>query len=230
VIGRALANLIVKIAASPFLLLGNLIGVEPDELDHVSFIAGRSDLTPPEQERMVRIAEALGLRPELQLEISGVVDREADGLALRTARLDDLVETRIEAAPETEASDAMYAERRAAVIEALYLEAGATEDGTLDELKTRFTQQTTDPESGRVTSSFDALAYTAELRRQLIDRQTVTEEEFVALARLRVDAVTAALVASNPELANRIQADSLQAVEAEEDGSVRMDVTLKAES
>ena len=230
VIGRALANLIVKIAASPFLLLGNLIGVEPDELDHVSFIAGRSDLTPPEQERMARIAEALGLRPELQLEISGVVDREADGLALRTARLDDLVETRIEAAPETEASDAMYAERRAAVIEALYLEAGATEDGTLDELKTRFTQQTTDPESGRVTSSFDALAYTAELRRQLIDRQTVTEEEFVALARLRVDAVTAALVASNPELANRIQADSLQAVEAEEDGSVRMDVTLKAES
>jgi uncharacterized protein involved in outer membrane biogenesis len=230
VIGRALANLIVKIAASPFLLLGNLIGVEPDELDHVSFIAGRSDLTPPEQERMIRIAEALGLRPELLLEISGVVDREADGLALRTARLDDLVDARIEAAPLADASDAMYAEQRAAVIQALYAESGAAEDGTLDELRARFTLQTTDPESGRVTSSFDALAYTAELRRQLIDRQNVTEEEFVALARSRVDVVREALVATNPALADRIQAGSLQAVEAEDDGSVRMDVTLKAGS
>ena len=230
VIGKALANLIVKIAASPFLLLGNLVGAGPDELDHVSFLAGRSDLTPPEQERMAKIAEALGLRPELLLEISGVVDMEVDGLALRTAMLDDLVDARIAAAPEAGASDALYAERRAAVFEALYRDAGAAEDGMLDELRTRYTQQTTDPESGRTSSSFDALAYTSELRRQLIDRQNVPEDGFVALARSRIDAVRAALVATNPELVDRIQAGSLQAVEADDDGSVRMDVKLKAGS
>ncbi len=230
VLGTALVNLIVKAVASPFALLGKLVGAEADELDHISFLVGRSDLTPPEQERIAKISEALGLRPELMLEISGVVDREADGLALRTARLDELVEARIETALNAGASAAMYAERRSAVIEALYREAGKDQSSVLDELRARFTTQTTDAESGRPTSQFDALAYTAELRRQLIDQQIVTEEELIALARTRVDIVRAAMTATNATLADRIRAGQLQAVKAEDDDSVRMDVTLKAGS
>ena len=226
VVGKALLNLIVKIAASPFALLGKLVGAEADELDHISFVAGRSDLTPPEQERIAKVAEALRLRPELLVEIRGVVDRKADGLALRTARLDELVEARIEAAAESGKSDAMYAAQRTDVIEALCRESGAAECGALDELKARFTTKMTDPESGRPTSRFDEVAYTAELRRLLIDQQGVAEEELVAVAKARVDNVSAALIEANAALEGRIRTGQLQATEAEEDGSVRMDITL----
>jgi hypothetical protein len=85
---KALGTLIIKIVASPFALLGKLIGVEADELKYINFLDGRSDLTPPELERAAKLAEALALRPALILDISGVADAEADGLALRTARLD----------------------------------------------------------------------------------------------------------------------------------------------
>ena len=84
----------------------------------------------------------------------------------------------------------------------------------------------TDPESGRPTSRFDEVAYTAELRRLLIDQQGVAEEELVAVAKARVDNVSAALIEANAALEGRIRTGQLQATEAEEDGSVRMDITL----
>ena len=97
---------------------------------------------------------------------------------------------------------------------------------TLDELKAQFTSRVTDPESGRETLSFDSLAYTAELRRLLIGRQTVTEEELIELATARAENVRTGLVETNPSLAGRVRLDNLQGVEADASGNVRMDVTL----
>jgi hypothetical protein len=105
------------------------------------------------------------------------------------------------------------------VIEALCRESRAAESGALEELKVRFTTTVTDPDSDRSTSRFDELAYTAELRRLLIDRQAVAEEELVAGGKARVDNVSEALE-------DRIRTGQLEATEAEEDGSIRMDITL----
>ena len=223
VIGKALVQLVVKIVASPFALLGKLVGSEPDELDHIDFIAGRADLTPPEQERIAKLVQALGLRPELLLELGGVVDREVDGLALRTAHLDALIETRIDASPS---ASEMYTQQRARAVEAIYRESSETAEPTLAALRTQFTSETLDPQTNRPVTQFDELAYTAELRRQLIEQQTVTEEEMVALASARAENVGAALVETKPELAERIRTGTLKAVKAEDDGVVRMDVTL----
>ena len=77
-------------------------------------------------------------------------------------------------------------------------------------------------------TQFDQLAYTAELRRQLIEQQLVSEEELVELASARAENVRAALAEASPELADRLRTRELQAVEAEEDGAVRMDVTLSS--
>jgi hypothetical protein len=225
VVGKALVNLVVKVVASPFALLGKLVGIEADELDHVSFIAGRSDLTPPELERIGKLAEALDLRPELVLEVHGVVNRETDGLALRTNRFDELVESLIEDKAAGADEDAMYAEQRAAAIESLYRESGIMQDGELDVLRDSYTTETTDPESGRPVQQFDGLAFTGELRRRLIEREVVEEEELVALAATRAENVRASLVAVNETLAARVRLKALQNVEAEDD-IIRMDVTL----
>lgn len=211
VVGEALVNLIVKIVASPFTLLGKLVGVEADELEFIAFQDGRADLTPPEQEKVAKLAEALALRPELAIEIYGVIDREADGLALRTARLDAQVDQQIEADSSGEEDAALYADQRTEVLEAMLVQK--------DVLKQLRSEHTLDGE-------FDALAYTAALRRLLIDRQTLEESEFVALAQARAANVKAGIITANPALESQILAGELQAIEKGDDATINMKVVL----
>ena len=198
VVLQALGNLIVRIVTSPFALLANLVGVEPDELEFLVFEPGRSDLSPPELEKANKIAEALSLRPELALELTGVFATEEDSEALRTARVDALVESRIEALD----NDAMYAENRQSVIESLFTESGIATDSTVALAELRATH--TSPDTEEAPGAFDALAYTEALRRQLIDTQTVTSQELRALADARSAAIDDAIAAVDPALAGRI--------------------------
>ncbi len=225
VIGAAMVNLIVKIVASPFALLGNLIGVEPDELEYINFPPGRADLTPPEVERAQKLAEALALRPTLVLEISGVVDREADTLALQTERLDAAIENRIEA-PQG-GKDADYAGKRAQVIESMYREASASDSAALDALRAGYTTLAVDDETGKEVERFDRLAYTEELRRRLIDAEEISEAELVALARARATNTTETVLTADPTLAGRVTLVELREEDTREsDERVRMKVSL----
>jgi uncharacterized protein involved in outer membrane biogenesis len=217
VISKALVNLIVKIVASPFALLGNLIGVEPDELEYINFPPGRADLTPPEVERVQKLAEALALRPTLILEISGVIDREADARALKTDRLDAAVQSRIEA--ESDGDDADYSGQRTQVIESMYRESTVPDMAALDALRIEHTQ----PETG----SFDELAYTEEIRRRLIDAEEVAEAELVALAQARATNASEAVLAADPTLAGRVAVvDLREEGPRDTDETVRMKVSL----
>lgn len=214
VIGKALVNLVVKIATSPFALLGKLVGVEADELEYIAFQDGRADLTPPEQEKAGKLAEALALRPELTIEVQGVIDREVDGLALRTAKLDALVDEQIDADTAEDSDEASYAARRAEVLEGMYGEKDA-----LQALRAQFETE----------DAFDELAYATELRRQLIAQQVVEEAELVALAKERAANIKAAILQSNPDLETQITSGSLQAVEKGSDDTINMKVVLAAD-
>ena len=224
VIGAAIVNLIVKIVASPFALLGNLVGAEADELEYINFPAGRSDLTPPEIERAEKIAEALSLRPELILEISGVIDREADGLAIREVRIDSLIESRIEA--ESADDDANYTDLRAEIIESMFRETLSDDDDTLEMLRTENTAIVID-EAGKETQQFDELAFTESLRRRLVEAEVVTDAEMIALARSRATNTTNAVLSANPELGERIQTVDLREEDTRRsDDTVRMRISL----
>ena len=224
-IGKALVNLVGKIVTSPFALLGNLIGVESDELEYVNFLPGRADLTPPEVERTQKLAEALALRPELILEISGVIDREADTQAIRTMRLDAAVESRID--PESTGGDATYSTQRARVIESMYRESFNPDTAALDELRATFTSTIVDEQSGKTREQFDQLAYTEALRQQLINADEVEESELVALARQRASNTREAVLAANPELAGRVLVVDLREEDTRaSDDAVRMRVSL----
>ncbi|NQV85771.1 MAG: hypothetical protein HQ492_01680 [Woeseiaceae bacterium] len=131
VVLKAIGGLIVKIVASPFALLGKMLGVEASDLEYVAFPGGRSDLLPPEIQRAGKLAEALALRPELVLELPGVVDKDVDGLALKTARVDDVVEQRLGVSGSAEFGDAMYATRQKTVLEQLFTESDLTQDAAV---------------------------------------------------------------------------------------------------
>jgi len=215
VVAKALVNLVVKIVASPFALLGKLVGVEADQLEYIAFQDGRADITPPEQEKAAKLAEALGLRPELKIEIFGVIDREADGLALRTARFDALVDEQIAAMSSGDSSEEMYASQRTKVLEGFF------DKATLTELRTQFT--TTEPER-----AFDELAYSTELRRRMIAAETLDENDFVTLAASRAANIKAAILAANADLESQLVSGPLQEVDKGDDDAIRMKVVLAA--
>jgi hypothetical protein len=230
VVMKALANLIIKIVASPFTLLGKLIGVEASDLEYISFLDGRSDLTPPELERAAKLAEALALRPELSLEISGVVSVEADSLALRTAQLDAAVEERIAALVSDDGDDDMYSEQQKTVLEALFADLHVAEDSALAlrELRTQFTTQSVIEEGEDPVSQFDELAYKTEIRRQLIDVQALPESELARLASERAENTRIAILENNGDLQDRINIVEIKSVAKKSDEMIKMKVSLSA--
>jgi hypothetical protein len=229
VIGKAILNLITKIVTSPFALLGNLVGAEAEDLEYINFVAGRADLAPPELERADKLAEALGLRPQLTLEIQGAVAADADMRALQRIRLEATIEERMASAAEDGDGDENYAERRRTALEALFLESLQKDPAALDALEMQFTSNVVDEESGRESEQFDATAYAAELERQLVDTVEITEADLAELARMRAENSKAAVIAADAGLESRVSVvgGTAETKDGGED-TVRMQVSLSA--
>ncbi|MDH4071635.1 MAG: DUF748 domain-containing protein [Gammaproteobacteria bacterium] len=223
VIMKALGNLIAGIVTSPFRLLANLVGAEADELEYIAFTAGRADLSPPQAEKAAKIAEALSLRPELSVQIGGVVDPESDGAVLKTVKFDGLVEALIQSDPGDDSE--LYAEQRSKVIESLFVESGISPDPATALAELRAAHTTVSDEG---TATFDALAFTESLRRQLVEVQPLTDDELMTLATLRADNVVTAILGTAPDLAARIVTAEPKRVSPDDDGILRLLVTLAA--
>ncbi|MDH3953524.1 MAG: DUF748 domain-containing protein [Gammaproteobacteria bacterium] len=223
VVAKALFNLITKIVTSPFALLGNLVGAEAGELEYLVFEPGRADLSPPEIEKAGKIAEALGLRPQLALQIGGVYAPDNDAAALKAEKVDQVIEDRIAAADDDKA---MYADQRREAVEQLVTELLTDADpaAILDEIRTTHTAQGDDGKE-----QFDALAYTEALRTRLIDAQPLGETELASLGAARAENVRQAVLDSNAELDSRIAVDAPAAVDIDDDERVRMKLTLRGQ-
>jgi hypothetical protein len=229
VVMKALANLIVGIVASPFKLLANLVGAESSELEYLQFVDGRSDLTGPELEKSVKLSEALKIRPELVLQFGGVVDPEADGVALRTASVETEIERRIATLTGEETDGAMYTGNRFEVIEQMYRESEITADpnASLAEIRDEYTSSAATDASG-AEEKFDALAYAEHLRRLLVDRQPLSDEDLSELAAARAANAREAIVAASPELGARIEVVESTTVSRDAGEPVRMQMVLTA--
>lgn len=83
VILRILKNLLVKVATSPFALLGAIAG-GGEELSYLEFEYGSAKVPPPGEEKLSGLAKVLLERPALKMEIEGYVDPEKDREELRT--------------------------------------------------------------------------------------------------------------------------------------------------
>ncbi|MEM6545062.1 MAG: DUF748 domain-containing protein, partial [Pseudomonadota bacterium] len=86
VIGRAITNLIVNAAAAPFKLLAGLVGSKQD-LEDISFPAGRENLDQNASNSLDALAKALEQRPGLSIRVSGSYDPLSDTRSLKEASL-----------------------------------------------------------------------------------------------------------------------------------------------
>lgn len=87
IVWKAIANVLGKIVTAPFRALGSLFGGSAGEkVDSIAFDAGATRLTPPEREKLVRIAGVLNKRPGLALTVQGTW-AEIDRVALQERQL-----------------------------------------------------------------------------------------------------------------------------------------------
>ncbi|PWU12453.1 MAG: hypothetical protein C5B50_21385 [Verrucomicrobia bacterium] len=76
-VGKAIMNIILKAATSPFSLLGAMFG-KGEELQYVDFAPGSASLEGAETNKLATLAKALFERPALSLEISASVESVSD--------------------------------------------------------------------------------------------------------------------------------------------------------
>ena len=81
-IWQAVATVIKNIVTAPFRALAALFGGSAESVESIAFDAGRATMQPPEREKLKRVAEGLGKRPQLKLVVEGQFG-EADRAALR---------------------------------------------------------------------------------------------------------------------------------------------------
>jgi hypothetical protein len=88
VIWHAIVNVLTKVAASPFTLIGNLFGGGDADLSLLAFAPGSADLDAQGEKVLATLEKGLTERPGLRLEMEGTADEAVDGPALKRAELD----------------------------------------------------------------------------------------------------------------------------------------------
>ncbi len=212
---KAFSNVIGGIVAAPFRLLGSLVGMAPDELEHIGFEPGEATIAPPQRETLAKLAEALGQRPQLVLEVAPVRNTAADQIAIAERALDLEIDALMQAQPD----DQSHTEALRTALENLYdAESRAV---TRDVIAT---EHSSADEEGEL--QLDVPAYNLALRQSLIDAREVPEQELNALAQGRLDAIQEALttLVSLPEA--RVRALPIEEVDLNEDGLVQMSLNV----
>jgi len=95
VVWGALENILVKVATSPFSLIGAAFGGGGEELGYQEFAVGHAELTAGEEKKLDTIAKALYERPALNLEIAGSIDPDGDREGLQRVALDQQIRLRL---------------------------------------------------------------------------------------------------------------------------------------
>lgn len=218
IVMKALATLITKVATSPFRALGGLVGGDDVDLDILQFEAGLAELTPPDREKLVKLAEALSQRPELALQVPPTVNTAIDRSAMRFAAVDALVDEQMS---EKDESPDMFVKRQRKVLEELYKD--TVRDADIKGLRTSFTR----PPTEGAKPQLDEVAYTADLRRQLAELQPVSDAQLDALAESRARAVMGALLAASPTLENQLRQSETAQSETTDSQWIEMKLELE---
>jgi uncharacterized protein involved in outer membrane biogenesis len=93
IVWKAITNVLTKIVTAPFRALASLFGGN-EKIESIAFEAGAGQLTPPEREKLVRLAEGMAKRPGLMLGVGGIF-AETDRVAIQDVQLRRTLMTRM---------------------------------------------------------------------------------------------------------------------------------------
>ena len=178
VVISALMNLLGKVVASPFALIGNLIpdGGSEEDLQFVQFLPGSDTLLADEVKKLDALAKALGERQGLRLEVTGTADVTLDRDALRLRKLRDqlLALKQQEGGKAKPEPEELSAEDEQRLVEQLFAKLPAAQP---------------EPVAGQPEAAEQKPPTLEEMRQRLLATITVPEAELESLARQRAEAV-----------------------------------------
>ena len=218
---KAFVNLITKAVTSPFKLLGALVGGDDSDLESIDFQAGRSDLQPPQREKLEQLITGLTQRPSLQLAVPGIYILALDKPAIQKAMLDEQVNVFLQGLDDTDDQQTIT-KRGIQTLEKLAKT--RLPELELKTLRTGFTM--TDPNTGNTLP--DDFAYLKDLRQRLEVAQPVSQQQLTELATQRQQSIIAYLTAPEKLAANRIKSGLVEAAEEADkvDVGIELGITL----
>ncbi|MGC8806535.1 MAG: DUF748 domain-containing protein [Thiomonas sp.] len=217
IIWQAIVNVLTKIVTAPFRALGALFGGGSGQPPQdVHFAPGSAELSPPEREKLLQIAQALAKRPRLELQVPPALDPALDTAALQDAAVRRQVLARLGVTVPPDANPGpldLGSARTRNAIDALFLDQQPT--SALDALKKSL------PKDSKEEHPLQR-ALLAQLAKAVVIPQTALD----ALAQARARAVAAALTTGAGALpAARVQIGP--AARTENENGAQKDVVLK---
>jgi hypothetical protein len=222
IVWQAMKQVLGKIATAPFRFLGKLFGGGGDDAELVDFDPGRSDVIPPEREKMDSLAAELARKPDLLLKIEGRFDSVSDGEALREAKVQALVAARRDSLFKGSTAKDTTSSVLGRTLESLYAEqfSAPALDSLRDSLSLAFKAE---PPAGRKPRhGYESPAYYSLLRTRMVDRQAASPGELEQLARDRAGALASALAAAGFTDSSRVELLEPAAVKRKKQGSPRI--------
>lgn len=224
IVWKAIGNLLVKAVTAPFRLLGSLVGVDSEDFGTLQFSAGQAEISPPDREQLVKLAEAMRQRPELRLDVAGTYAVAIDKPALQTRQVDERIEQGVAGLPSDE--DAIITTQRRQVMERMAAQSAVVVDPLALQQEFSRIPEGEDPE--KATAVLDETAYLEALRQKLIDAEPVSDAALQALAQARSDAVVAQLGGDGSAGPLPLVQQAAVAVDVEDGGEVPMELKVEA--
>jgi hypothetical protein len=226
VIWQAFTGLVTKIVSAPFKLLGNLIGIDSEDFGQIEFLAGRSDLTPPELEKISQIEQALLQRPQLTVEIGGVTDRVIDIPALKFIHLRQLASERLDEALDDQHGDTMMLDDEIrGVVEILFAE--RFPDVSRQDIRAEHTAPPADDPEGKPL--VDELAYATDLWNRLLASEIISDQDLADLATARARAIKAGFLANGLIGEGRIAVVESNEVDSDDEQWVKLELAVASD-
>jgi len=172
-----LGNLLTKMVASPFALMGKLVpgGADGEELQRLTFEPGSTDIAPAEMKKIDALMKGLEERPGLRLEITGTADRSRDRQAVASQRFQEMLRNRWRQENGGKPEVTIPQEAEARLIAQLF-----------EQWRSQQPQPTQPPDPKPPT--------TEEMKRQLVESIKVEDDALRSLARTRAEHVQAQMV------------------------------------
>jgi len=253
---KMFTNLIVKTVAAPFQALGGLLGGSSETFDAVVFDPGSAELLPPEQEKLLKLADALKSKPQLNLVIQGRYSPAADGMEFQERRLRSTVRSRLGAKPapgDSPESLDFGDSRTQSALEKLYKERFGK--AALEELEKGLETKSIEPrqsaenrkgktrEAGRFARMADsmqlykiipggkshdqAVGWAEELYLRLADGEKIEEKVFLKLAEDRARSIASHLESEAQVPKDRISITTSDPLSDDERPSVKLSLDAR---
>jgi hypothetical protein len=183
VVLSTLLNLLTKIVASPFTLMGKLIpgGGDGEELQFIEFQPGSAAVASEETKKIEVLAKALEERPGLRLDITGTADPARDREALRGNKLNEQLRAmrQRERAKASAKDEALSIDDEQRLVTELY-----------EQQRSQLATSAPPPPAGAPSKPLTA----QEMKQQLAASLPVDEGELRILARQRAEQVRDQLI------------------------------------